>query len=125
MKEITKIAERLQDFVTREIRLQKADELAYRELYENILKFLNREIDTCKTELHNSNETLVMHNLQQESYCRALIDVQNNILLNWKTALGHFVTSKLRYRRTLDKTRGLDNYLSSCKSNVKTYSYKT
>lgn len=76
MKEITKIAERLQDFVTREIEFQKTDELAYKTLYENILGFLNHQIDMCKTELHNSNESLVLHNMQQESYCRALIDIK-------------------------------------------------
>jgi hypothetical protein len=87
MSEITKIAGRLQDFVTREIEFQKADELAYKTLYDNVLKFLNRQIDMCKTELHNSNESLVLHNMQQESYCRALIDVREYCIEQTKNYL--------------------------------------
>jgi hypothetical protein len=58
-----------------------------------------------------------------DTMCQFGLDVQNNIPLNWKTAFEHFVTSKLRYRRTLDKSKVLDNYLSSYKSKVKNYSY--
>jgi IS605 OrfB family transposase len=58
-----------------------------------------------------------------DTMCLLGLDVQNNITLNWIQTRTLFVTSKLRYRRALDKSKVLDNYLSSFKSNVKTYSY--
>jgi IS605 OrfB family transposase len=58
-----------------------------------------------------------------DTMCQFGLDVQDNITLNWIQARGHFVTSKLRYRRALDKSKVLDNYLQSFKSNIKTYSY--
>jgi IS605 OrfB family transposase len=58
-----------------------------------------------------------------DTMCLLGLDVQDNITLSWIGARTKFVTSRLRYRRALDKSKVLDNYLSSYKSNVKTYSY--
>jgi IS605 OrfB family transposase len=67
----------------------------------------------------------VLNSNDLDTMCLLGLDVQDNILLNWKTAFGRFVTSKLRYRRALDLSKVLDNYLWSYKSKVKTYSYNT
>jgi hypothetical protein len=49
------------------------------------------------------------------------LDVPRDSVGNWNQAFGHFAASGLRYRRALDKTNVLDNYLFSHKSCIKLY----
>ncbi|MEO0042004.1 MAG: hypothetical protein RL329_1452 [Bacteroidota bacterium] len=49
------------------------------------------------------------------------LDVPRDSVGNWKQAFGLFAASGLRYRRALDPTTVLDNYLFSYKSCIKLY----
>ncbi|MEO0044384.1 MAG: hypothetical protein RL329_3832, partial [Bacteroidota bacterium] len=51
------------------------------------------------------------------------LDVPRDSVGSWKQAFGHFVASGLRYRRALDRTTVLDNYLFSYKSCIKLYTF--
>ncbi|MEO0044090.1 MAG: hypothetical protein RL329_3538 [Bacteroidota bacterium] len=49
------------------------------------------------------------------------LDVPRDSVVTWKQAFGLFAASGLRYRRALDPTTVLDNYLFSYKSCIKVY----
>lgn len=63
----------------------------------------------------------VLSDKDKDTMCLLGLDVPCDTVLNWKNALGLFVTSGLRYRRVLEKSKILDKILSSYKSGIKIY----